>query len=420
MVSNVTKNAALFFASITISIGLFLVVDRLLFSHFVNNSSSQGFLFPPDTEFHCNTPEFSYTTRINSLGFRDHEWNEYKREGIIRILAIGDSFTFGWGVENNQAWPKILEQKLKEYGYNVEIANLGRPGADPAAYAQVAKRSIPILKPDLIILATLQGDDLAQTMRQINMTFVAKTKRTVFRLVKSIVRRLFQNSYTVVWKYLNEEAKSTTLRDTWKEQAENLLASYGKAEKVRFEALDHSVKDLFLSGGLNPALVNLAICDTTYFIYTLDIDNPIVQIALKQITEYYTEIAEEAKNVGSNVLVLSVPYGIYVSNRDLESRKKIGFSVMPEMLTSSLPDDAIRKVSDSSGLPFLNVTNQFRVKGKTDTLFFEYDGHFNAKGHMVFADSMIPLLEKYILGTEGIAIQLNTYKASGCREKKYP
>jgi hypothetical protein len=353
--------------------------------------------------FHYETPEFSYTAKINSLGFRDREW-KIEKQANIRILAVGDSFTFGWGVNDGEAWPRLLENRLKERGYDIEIANLGKPGGAPASYAQVAKMAIPILKPDLVILATLQGDDIAQTIAS------DKTNRLPFKdRVKVIFRRVFPNSYAVARKYLKGEANPSTkrrlLRDEWKEQAGNLLVDYGKEEKSRFEVLEHSVKDLFLAGGLNPALVNHAMTNPAYFIDTLDTDNPRVQVALKIMTEYYAEIAEEAKKVGSSVLVLSIPYGIFVSNRDLESRKKIGFSVMPGMLTSSLPDDAIRIVSENNELPFLNVTNQFRVKGKTDILFFEYDGHFNTKGHIVFADSLIPLLEKCVLGAEGIAVQ---------------
>jgi len=36
--------------------------------------------------------------RINSFGFRDGEHPKHKDDQTVRILGLGDSFTFGWGV----------------------------------------------------------------------------------------------------------------------------------------------------------------------------------------------------------------------------------------------------------------------------------------------------------------------------------
>ncbi len=45
---------------------------------------------------------FVLYTRLNSMGCRDHEWKERKqRDGdVYRIAFVGDSFTYGWGIEN--------------------------------------------------------------------------------------------------------------------------------------------------------------------------------------------------------------------------------------------------------------------------------------------------------------------------------
>ena len=57
---------------------------------------------------------------------------------------------------------KQLEAHLRQRGHKVEIANLGRGGTYPRNYADVAEKAIPLLKPDLVLIAVLQGDDLAQ------------------------------------------------------------------------------------------------------------------------------------------------------------------------------------------------------------------------------------------------------------------
>jgi len=275
------------------------------------------------------------------------------------------------------------------------------------------KRAIPILKPDLIILATLQGDDVKQTMQQIEKQ--SEVTHDVFRvsfksLVKATMRYLFPHSRELIKNY---NAKSRTekklLRNTWRAQAKKLLSGYEKDQREKFEGLDHDVREMFLNGGLNPALVNIAVTNPRYFIEPLHTDSPDVQLALREMTRHFGEIQKAAQKTGTDVLVLSVPYGIYASERDLESRQRLGFSGFPGMLISSFPDEAIRVVSEKKSLPFFSVMDKFRVKAKTDNLFFEYDGHFNAKGHVVFAELLLSLFERCILSSDGISI-----KASKC------
>src|SRR5262245_38510160 len=96
-----------------------------------------GLIFPPNVVRHFETPEFSFTVKTNSLGFRDREFS-LEKNSRIRILALGDSFTYGWGVEIDRSWPKVLERRLSDAGISVEVANLGKPAGSPRSYADIA------------------------------------------------------------------------------------------------------------------------------------------------------------------------------------------------------------------------------------------------------------------------------------------
>jgi lysophospholipase L1-like esterase len=67
---------------------------------------------------------------ISSQGLRDREYTLTKPENTKRIAVLGDSIAFGWGVENNQCFPKLLEKMLntcsKKYKY--EVLNFAVPG----------------------------------------------------------------------------------------------------------------------------------------------------------------------------------------------------------------------------------------------------------------------------------------------------
>ena len=77
-------------------------------------------LFPAGARVVYETPEFRFVVRTNSIGLRDTEI-PLRRTGRKRVLAIGDSFTFGWGVRLEETWPKVLEAALRRSGEEVEI-----------------------------------------------------------------------------------------------------------------------------------------------------------------------------------------------------------------------------------------------------------------------------------------------------------
>jgi lysophospholipase L1-like esterase len=64
---------------------------------------------------------------INSHGLRDREYTESKPTGVYRIVMLGDSTTFGWGVPADHTVAKILELDLNRGGADkrFEVLNAG-------------------------------------------------------------------------------------------------------------------------------------------------------------------------------------------------------------------------------------------------------------------------------------------------------
>ncbi|MEW6009196.1 MAG: SGNH/GDSL hydrolase family protein [Candidatus Omnitrophota bacterium] len=103
--------------------------------------------------FQC--AEYITTIKTNSEGFRDTEHNIEKPKGFFRILILGDSFTYGLGVEAEQTYPKVLEKILndmpvrKEVRY--EVFNMGIAGIGTLEEREILKYAIKY-KPDLVFL----------------------------------------------------------------------------------------------------------------------------------------------------------------------------------------------------------------------------------------------------------------------------
>ena len=65
---------------------------------------------------------------INSHGMRDREYAFEKPPGTLRVLALGDSWTFGVGMRPEQTWPKRLEAHLSSQERPVAVMNTGVSG----------------------------------------------------------------------------------------------------------------------------------------------------------------------------------------------------------------------------------------------------------------------------------------------------
>jgi lysophospholipase L1-like esterase len=83
-----------------------------------------------------------------------------KRKGVGRIAVVGDSLTFGQGVEASDAYPEVLERSLRAAGYDVEVLNLGRKGDQSEDVAKTVINFVPSLHPDLIIYGICLNDFL--------------------------------------------------------------------------------------------------------------------------------------------------------------------------------------------------------------------------------------------------------------------
>lgn len=97
----------------------------------------------------------------NSLGFRDLEFSVKKQPGELRILAVGDSFTFGSGVQLEDTWCQVLERLLKkDHKGPVEVINGGFATGShwPPGYVDWLKSDGLALQPDMVIVGLCLND----------------------------------------------------------------------------------------------------------------------------------------------------------------------------------------------------------------------------------------------------------------------
>ena len=93
----------------------------------------------------------TFYVSTNSIGLRNPEIRKSKPD--LRIICLGDSVTFGWGVSEEQSYPRILEEILTKDGYDVEVINAGVPAMKPVHIVNWAQKNLKSFQPDLILLA---------------------------------------------------------------------------------------------------------------------------------------------------------------------------------------------------------------------------------------------------------------------------
>jgi len=118
----------------------------------------------------------------NSLGLRGPEIGP-KPAGVRRVLALGDSFTFGHAVEASEAWPAVLQELLAARGgprYEVVNAGIGGYGTGQQLllYDELQSR----VEPDLVVLGFAVVNDVPRQPLRRGRRYGAKADTPCFRL----------------------------------------------------------------------------------------------------------------------------------------------------------------------------------------------------------------------------------------------
>lgn len=95
------------------------------------------------------------TVSTNSRGLRgDREYLTPKPAGVTRVLAVGDSFTFGQGVRDPEAWPARLEALLPES----EVLNAGAACYAHDQILATLQEEGAFYRPDIVVLGFFAAD----------------------------------------------------------------------------------------------------------------------------------------------------------------------------------------------------------------------------------------------------------------------
>lgn len=140
---------------------LALLAGALLFTLAAAEGAARWLLSRPPQRFPQTKLERPHAIR-NSLGYRDYEYPQAKPRDVFRVIAIGDSFTQGHGVNFDDIYAKRLERYLHQHEdagpVRFQVMQWGRPGSSTPHEVRKLRRQAPRFDPDLIVLGYCIND----------------------------------------------------------------------------------------------------------------------------------------------------------------------------------------------------------------------------------------------------------------------
>lgn len=362
--------------------GLFLAMlvafDALL--PVLTASSRSGLIFDPLTKAHYKSTEFECTAVINSFGVRDREFSKEKGDKF-RILCFGDSWTFGWGVENAETWPALLEGYLHANGHpDAQVINCGQGGKHTSVYKRQMIRTVPELKPDLVLVGVLQGDDLSQLYEHTEADSPDNSRFSMFRAAvteaaKEFVRYAFKN---LLRMFKREQPWEMDLSAEWKNSVEDQKRKFDPVHKARYDQLPDTVRLMFDSGNLNAGLLDQYICFPDRYLIANSPENPLNAHATSLMKSDFRQMRTTCEENGAKLVFVNMPFSVYVGHQVIRNASD---SLNTFLETHNRIDSIYRAVATETGIPYIGMTDAFRALPSKTDYFYRFDGHPNKKGY---------------------------------------
>ena len=315
-----------------------------------------GYKLNPGYKGYYNTNEYNTLININSYGLRGDEIKS-KKEGVYRILGLGDSMTFGGEVEWKKTYLRILEDNLNTSLENraFEVLNAGVFGYGTDHELALLNQIGEQLVPDLVLLGFYVGND-------VNDNLIGKN-------VGNLLYRTVKDGHLVT---VDEEGRTLRLPNFIRSPLRKHSHSY-YFFKNRFQVFLNRYRTR--SG---PA------------IYAKNYDTDLIQ-GWKYTFELIDNMSQwcKTRNVSFAVVILSDRLQVY--QHLFES-----YQVDIELYDLEKPTRLVKEYCQNSAIPFFNTLPSLRDQydsTESEDLYFAIDNHLNEKGTATVGNGLANFLK---------------------------
>ena len=388
----------------------------------------------PNQNARLQRSEFDVHVVTNELGFRDRRLPGAKPPGVIRVVAHGDSFTQGYGVEEDEAYPRLLETRLAaRAGVPVQVVNLGVPGTSPRDQASHLRDPGLAYEPDLVLISVMANDvqDI-WIQRHCGVHYSSELLRQVQRDLldgRPFWRRapevLLPALYPFVWTQLaevnravsdhlapaaaNAHAATATERrplvphERWREvvlemgrrlgdedETARNLARLTPARSDPIAAVATGAVSLQSQEGSDGYLHMLAVIDPRLVADAVLLPER-YDAAWRETEDYLRDMVRTARRAGTRAAIVYIPAAHQITDAARAPLEDHGFVWDPRTLVDTTFPDRLRRFGAEEHVPIIDLLPVFRA-ARDHPLYFLHDGHWTPAGHAVAADAMVGAL----------------------------
>ena len=349
-------------------------------------------LFPPNIvkDLHSSVKgEFDYTAHINQFGYRGENFDRTKTPGRIRIFAVGDSFTFGVGSQDNQTIPYLIEQKLRSQKFDVEVVNAGIGHASPIRH-YVNLRDIHLqYEPDLVLLFFDLTDLWDDWNAEHHALYDSKGEIKSFHPLFVDGKRDWWMTcvyYSAFCRYINNK-----MVRTFKKMHTLGFWNYMKAavQGKRAKALIANSKSVDAKTTMEyDALVLMRGREK----------EELIRAHWPRTVKYLLKIKAMLDERHIPFVMVMYPHGIYVGKSQWdEGRTTWGFE-KDKQYTDYFPFELGASFAKENQIPLINTLDSFLKADPGKKYFFDWDGHMTPEANKIVAEKIAkdPAVQKIL------------------------
>lgn len=390
---------------------IFLVMEYIVADYFVSETLNELYHefdpvlgWKPKPGIHEYKPPSSFrkhTININKLGLRNREISNLSEKKTKHVIVLGDSFTFGIAVSNEDLFTTHLENILnknvtKKTTHRFEVINAGVPaystGQELLMIRYLAKNGIV----GDIYLLMMFTNDISDNMRYLPYSKKLSLFAPGFKL-DAEGRLILEHVPEKIVPAVNNNIGKNIREKNWGKKIINSILNLKIIDfiKGRIETLlttkPKIVKFLITMG---VPIEKPPLPTTIEGWYSEDLLNR--GIPLLKALMY--EIKKEAIDKNAKLLVVLIPSPIQVYDVYAPVLKKAFAG--EKMIDAWLHDPArsqriVRNLCYTLELPFLDLYIDL-YQNSDENLFTSPDGHFNKAGHAVTAQSLANFIIKNV------------------------
>lgn len=320
--------------------------------------------------------EFAYTVETNSYGYRAPDYDLRKPADTFRILILGDSEVWGWGVKSRQMFSSVLEERLKAAlgeGKRVEVINASLQAYGTINNYLLLKHEGLLFNPDLVINC-FSANDLYNNIVEWDEFILDSNGLPALYKHREQAGPLSKILPQEIRSWFQINFKSYNLFHSYFSQLRLLFADPQNIDYYNNEQVDQFV------------LIN----DEHWY------ENKLYQEGWDNTKRLFIEMKKLCDQNQADLLMITIPFPTQVDTSEWSlGRGEFNFRkdiVYGETYQKALASSA--NELDFEAYNFLDLFREYKMANPDSSLFFDFDGHLSICGNSLMGNTIADLIAK--------------------------